>query len=124
MRKKKPVEYLPSNVTDCEMENNKLVCFSGLLTRTSGTNTVHYRVKSEVTAAKGVFYATYSNLVVDVIAIESDDEEQLGYNDEKDQGFQIKTGWTQNHKVECRLNSGGGLDCVKDQTHKMVIAAK
>jgi TPR repeat protein len=123
-RKKKQVEYLPSTVTDCEMEKGKLVCFSGLMTRTSGSNTVHYRVKSEVKSSKGVFHVTYSNLVVDVIAIENDEEELLGYNDEADQGFHIKTGWTQNHNVECRLNTSGGMDCIKDRTHKMAIAGK
>jgi TPR repeat protein len=123
-RKKKAVEYLPSKATECEMENGKLVCFSGLMTRISGSNTVHYRVKSEVTAARGVFYATYRSLVVDVVSIESDDAELLAYNDEKEQGFHIKTGWTQDHKVECKLNAGGGLDCIKDKTHKIVIAGK
>lgn len=125
-RKRKQVEYLPSKVTDCEMEARKLVCFSGLLTRTSGTNTVHYRVKSEVTSTDGVFYITYRNLVVDVVSIEydEDEEEVIGYGDETDQGFHIKTGWTQDHKVECRPNQGGKLDCIKDQTHKMVIAGQ
>ncbi len=123
-RNRKQVEYLPSKVTDCEMEKRKLVCFSGLLTRTSGTNTVHYRVKSEVTSADGVFYITYRNLVVDVISIENDEEEVIGYGDETNKGFHIKTGWTQDHKVECRPNQGDKLDCIKDQTHKMVIAGK
>ena len=124
-RRQKQVEYLPSKLNDCEMESGKLVCFSGLLTRTSGSNTVHYRVKSEVTSKRGVFYVTYRNLVVDVVSIESDDEEELlGYNDETDQGFHIKTGWTQNHKVECKLNKNNMLDCIKDKTHKMAIAGK
>ena len=125
-RRQKQVEFLPSKLNDCEMERGKLVCFSGLLTRTSGTNTVHYRVKSEVTSSKGgMFYVTYRNLVVDVISIENDDEEELlGYNDETDQGFHIKTGWTQNHKVECKLNRNNMLDCIKDKTHKMAIAGK
>jgi len=123
-RNQKQVSYLPSKVTECEMENSKLVCFSGLLTRTSGSNTVHYRVKSDVSSVRGIFYITYRNLVVDVINIESDDEELLGYGDEKDQGFRIQTGWTQDHKVECRSNQKGELDCIKDQTHKMVIAGK
>lgn len=124
-RRQKQVEFLPSKLNDCEMESGKLVCFSGLLTRTSGSNTVHYRVKSEVTSKRGVFYVTYRNLVIDVVSIESDDEEELlGYNDETEQGFHIKTGWTQNHKVECKQNKNNGLDCIKDKTHKMAIAGK
>jgi hypothetical protein len=106
------------------MEKGKLVCFSGLLTRTSGSNTVHYRVKSVIASTKGVFYVTYRNLVVDVVSIESDDEEMLGYNDETEQGYHVQTGWTKDHKVECSLNKAGKLDCIKDQTHKLVIAAK
>jgi len=125
-RKQKQVEYLPSKVTDCEMEKGKLICFSGLLTRNSGSNTVHYRVKAEVTSARGVFNVTYRNLVIDAVNIESDDEELLGYDEEagQDQGFHIQTGWTQGHKVECRPNANGGLNCIKDQTHKMVFAGK
>ena len=83
---------MPSKLNDCEMESGKLVCFSGLLTRTSGSNTVHYRVKSEIMSKQNVFYVTYRNLVVDVVSIKSDDEEKLlGYNDETEQGFHIKT---------------------------------
>jgi len=125
MRKTKPVEYLPSKVTGCEMEAGQLVCFSDLLTRTSGLKTLQYRVKSEVKSGKGVFYIAYRNLVLDVVSVESadDDDQPLGYDDEVDQGFHIKTGWTQDHKVECKLNADSKLDCVKDQTHKMVFVA-
>ncbi|GMQ87790.1 MAG: hypothetical protein BMS9Abin08_0998 [Gammaproteobacteria bacterium] len=123
-RKKKPVEYLPSKVTGCEMEDGELVCFSDLLTRTSGSQTLQYRVKSEVKLGQGVFSIAYRNLVLDVVNVQSDDDELLGYDDEIDQGFLIQTGWTQDHKVECRLNVDKGLDCIKDQTHKMVFVGK
>ena len=123
-RNRKQVEYLPSNVTDCEIEPGKLVCLSGLMTRTSGTSTVHYRVKSEVTSTQDVFHITYRNLVIDVIGIERDDEELSAYGDEADQGFHIKTGWTQDHKVECKSVQAGKLDCIKDQTHKMTFVGK
>jgi len=124
-RKTRPVEYLPSTVTGCEMETGELVCFSNLLTRTSGLTTLQYRVKSEVKSGQGVFYIAYRNLVLDVVSAESDDNdgEPLGYDDEIDQGFHVKTGWTQDHKVECRLNADSKLDCIKDQTHKMVFVA-
>ena len=122
VRRKKPVDYLPSKVTLCEIEGKQLVCFSQNLKRTQGAQEVEYRVKSEIREKNGRFVITYRNLVLDVVNTQVDEDDQpLGYDDEVDQGFQIKTGWTQNHHVECSKPKRGALDCVKDRTHKMSI---
>ena len=122
VRRNKPVDYLPSSVTLCEIEGKELVCFSKVLKRTQGAREVEYRVKSEISEVQGKLIIKYRNLVLDVVETEVDDDDQpLGYDDEVDQGFRIKTGWTQDHKVECSKPKRGTLDCLKDRTHKMNI---
>ncbi|HHJ15773.1 MAG TPA: sel1 repeat family protein [Gammaproteobacteria bacterium] len=122
VRSQKPVDYLPSKVTLCEIEGEELVCFSKVLKRTQGAREVEYRVKSEIREQRGKIMITYRNLVLDVVDTQVDEDEQpLGYDDEVDQGFQVKTGWTQDHQVECSKPKRGKLNCLKDQTHKMSI---
>jgi TPR repeat protein len=124
MRRGKPVEYLPSLVTSCDMEDPKLVCFTQVLSRTTGFKTIQYRVKSIIREDKGKIVVSYRNLVLDVTSAEPSDEgrdEQLGYDDEAEKGFQVKTGWTKKHQVSCSISSKSKLDCLKDNTHKMAI---
>lgn len=123
LRGKKPVEYLPSKVTECDHEEGDLVCFSKVLTRDRGTQKVEYRVKSIVKADKGNFVIVYRNLVLDVTDTEEPEDQPLGYDDEAEQGFKVKTGWTQEHTVACEHPSRKGLKCVKDQAHKMTLVA-
>jgi len=125
LRGKKPVEYLPSNVTECDHEQANLVCFSKVLTRNRGTQTIEYRVKSIVKSDQDSFVIVYRNLVLDVTDSKDaeDDEQPLGYDDEVEKGFKIKTGWTQEHTVSCDRRSGKGLQCVKDHAHKMTLVS-
>jgi TPR repeat protein len=122
-RGKKPVEYLPSKVTECDQEKGNLVCFSKVLTRDSGTQTVEYRVKSIVKSGKDSFTVVYRNLVLDVTDSQEPEDQPLGYGDEVEKGFKIKTGWTQEHTVSCEQPSSKGLRCIKDQAHKMTLVA-
>jgi len=116
----KPMEYLPSAITDCEVENDVLICFSQELKRESGNHTVLYKVKSEVRKKKG---GLSSNLVLGVEDMEvlDDAEDALGYDDEVDQGFAIKTGWTRAHQVDCRHDGDGAMNCTKDKTHRVHV---
>lgn len=123
LRGKKPVEYLPSQVTECDHEKGDLVCFSKVLTRDSGTQTVKYRVKSIVKSDDESFVIVYRNLVLDVTDSQEPEDQPLGYGDEVEQGFRIRTGWTQKHTVSCEHSSSKGLNCVKDQAHKMTLVA-
>ncbi len=121
LRGKKPVEYLPSKVTECDREKGDLVCFSKVLTRDSGTQSVQYRVKSVVKSNKESFVIVYRNLVLDVTDSQEPEDAPLGYDDEAEQGFKVRTGWTQEHTVSCARSSAKGLDCIKDQAHKMTL---
>ncbi len=115
----KPIEYLPSAVTQCELDSGVLFCFSDELKRESGNHTVLYKVKSEVRKTKGGFTITYRNLVLGVENMDVPDEEEdvQGYDDEVDQGFSIQTGWTKAHQVVCKPSGRKALDCIKDKIH-------
>ncbi len=126
LRGSKPVDYLPSKVTSCEKEDKELVCFSEVLKRESGNKTVEYRVKSVIQSEQNRIIISYKSLVLDVVSMQEIDDEPIGYDDGADdaaveQGYRIKTGWTKQHKVECKPVSAKGLDCMKDQTHAISL---
>jgi len=119
------MEYLPSEVTRCELDAGVLVCFSDELKRESGNHTVLYKVKSEIRRGKDGFTIAYRNLVLGVENMElpNDGEEALGYDDEVEQGFSIQTGWTRAHQVRCLPDGIRAMDCVKDKTHRVHLVA-
>jgi TPR repeat protein len=119
----KPMEYLPSAISQCGMEDGTLICFSEELKRESGNQTVLYKVKSEVRRTKGGFSIAYRNLVLGVedMEVPDDAEDALGYDDEVDQGFAIQTGWTRAHRVECKLDGDKAMNCVKNKTHRIHV---
>ena len=119
----KPMEYLPSAITDCGVENNVLICFSEELKRESGNHTVLYKVKSEVHKKKDGLLIAYRNLVLGVEDMEvmDDAEDALGYDEEVDQGFAIQTGWTRAHQVECRQDGDRAMNCTKDKIHRIHV---
>jgi hypothetical protein len=124
VRGKRPVDYLPSQVTECDRDDDKLVCFSKVLTRLTGTQTVEYRVKSIIRSDNDTFTVTYRNLVLDVTNPQEPEDQPLGYDDQTEQGFRIQTGWTPAHVVSCEQPSNDSMSCIKDETHKMTLAAE
>jgi hypothetical protein len=123
MKKHEPVEFLPSEVTDCEMENDEMVCFSEILQRASGKKLVQYRVKAVIRSPDNRSYEIgYRNLVLDVTVQEEEtDDHPPGYDSGTEQGFHIQTGWTREHRVACGALSAQGLECVKDKAHRITI---
>lgn len=123
MKKDEPAEFLPSRVSDCEMEEDQLVCFSEILQRTSGDKVVQYRVKSVIRSPDNTSYEiAYRNLVLDVTVQETEDDDQPpGYDAATDQGFHIQTGWTREHNVACGALSDRGLECIKDKAHQINV---
>ncbi len=124
LRGKRPVDYLPSQVTRCDRDDDRLVCFSEVLHRQSGTKNVEYRVKSIISDEDGAFAIVYRNLVLDVTDAAEPDDQPLGYDNQLEQGFHIKTGWTSEHKVICKPDGKHNLDCDKDQTYNITLVAE
>lgn len=120
----RPVDYLPSQVTRCDQDDDRLVCFSEVLHRKSGTKIVEYRVKSIVNDEDGAFAIVYRNLVLDVTDSAEPEDQPMGYDSQLEQGFHIKTGWTSEHKVICTPEGRLSLDCNKDQTYKITLVAE
>ena len=110
---------MPSKITECEKDNKELVCFSEVLNRTSGTQSVQYRVKSVITSASDKVTVSYRNLVIDVENTQEIDYQPIGYDDavEAGRGFSIRTGWTKQHTVECKQPGGKTMECTKNRTH-------
>jgi len=52
-----------------------------------------------------------------------DDDLPGGYDDEAEQGFRIKTGWTNEHKVDCDLVSRQRLECTRERAHEITLVA-
>ena len=77
VRGDRPVDYLPSEVTQCDRDDDALVCFSKVLTRVTGTQTVQYRVKSFVRTDKDSFVISYRNLVLDVTDSQEPEDQPL-----------------------------------------------
>ena len=125
-RGKKPLEYLPSKLTECDKEDGGLVCLSKELTRNQGVQVIRYRVKSIINSEGGTFAIVYRNLVLDVEDLQEADDQSLGagYDGEVEHGFKVRTGWTQKHSVNCKPSSRSQLDCIKDETHKMRLVSK
>jgi uncharacterized protein len=125
LRDDRPVDYLPSRVTRCDRDEEKLVCFSEVLQRSAGTKIVEYRVKSIISANDdSTFAVIYRNLVLDVTDSEEPDDQPLGYDNQVEQGFHIKTGWTPEHRVVCRSAANQSMSCDKDDTYQITLVAE
>lgn len=124
LRDERPVDYLPSRVTRCDREDARLVCFSEVLHRNSGTKVVEYRVKSIISADGDAFDIIYRNLVLDVTDTEDPEDQPLGYDDQLEKGYHVKTGWTPQHRVVCRDASKQSMNCAKDDTYQITLVAE
>ena len=97
-----------------------------VLKRNTGNQTVEYRVKSTVRAKQERPYViSYRNPVLDVLTDPDAGDEDLpgGYDDEAEQGFRIKTGWRNEHELDCDPVSGQRLECTKDRVHEITLVA-
>jgi TPR repeat protein len=124
LRDERPVDYLPSRVTRCDRDDDRLVCFSEVLHRNSGTKVVEYRVKSIISADGDAFDIIYRNLVLDVTDSEDPEDQPLGYDHQLEKGYHVKTGWTSQHRVVCRNASKQSMDCAKDDTYQITLVAE
>ena len=123
--KNKAINFLPSELNQCEQEGDRLVCYSHKIQESSAGREIKYRVKSIIRPGKDAdsFQVMYRNLVLDVV-MQAQDESSAAYGDEQEQGFKAKTGWSKQHLVACKFDSTAKISCLKDGVHrvKVVIA--
>lgn len=128
----KPVTWLPSKISNCRTENQKVSCFSDDQTRNSGQGKIKYKTKAIISnfSRDGSFDVTYRNLVVSaaqVVATENDDaneeEEVGGLGDEQTTSYQVKTGWSTPHTLKCKMKTHSTVSCVKNNAHTIVLTS-
>ena len=131
-RNGKPVTWLPSKISSCRTENERISCFSDDQTRNSGQGLIKYKTKAIISnfSSDGSFDVTYRNLVVSTEQVEatetvtvSDADEVGGLGDEQTQSYQVKTGWSTPHTLECKMKNHGTVSCVKNNTHTIVLTS-
>jgi TPR repeat protein len=121
-----PVTYLPSSVSNCRIEANRLICLSDDQTRRTAMNLIKYKTKAiiENFSSEGTFEVTYRNLVIDstrIESVESGDDAANGNNVET--AYTVKTGWGTPHMLECRFKDSSTLDCLKNKSHSFVLTS-
>lgn len=125
-RDNEPVTYLPSLISNCRIENDRLVCLSDDQTRRTGANLIKYKTKAliENFNDKGTFEVTYRNLVIDASRVESVDAgEATPGNDSGQAAYTVKTGWGTPHVLECRFKNSGTLNCVKNKSYHFELTS-
>ncbi len=124
-----PVAYLPSAISDCSIEDDKVVCFSNDQTRNTATGTIRYKTKAIVNeiSPDGSFEVVYRNLVIDTDQNNArktgGSEEMLGSTSEGPvkMNYVVKTGWGKEHTLECKFEDSGKLSCLKNNTHAFLL---
>lgn len=122
--KGKSINFLPSSLNQCESEPDRLVCYSHDIRESSVGRDIKYRVKSIITRGSGKdsFHVMYRNLVLEANLQDSEATER-GYDDGREQGYQVKTGWSKKHEADCSFDSASQISCLKDGLYKISIVA-
>lgn len=130
MRDGGPVPYLPSAITACEMEAERLVCTSNEQLRELPAGMIRYKTKAIISKLPddGAFEVTYRNLVLDA---NRDTAPETGAGGEEPLGsttgnpvpanYRVRTGWGKEHTLECRIGDTGEMSCLKDATHTFIL---
>lgn len=106
---RRPVQFLPSKVSECNPANDSLVCYSRELAR-KDLPQVHYKVKSIIrTAANDAFKVVYRELVLQDIT-----DYGTGADAELLQETGIPPGWQEPHSLNCKFTASQRLTCIQD----------
>jgi TPR repeat protein len=124
-----PVAYLPSAISNCRVENDKVVCFSDDQSRDTATGTIKYKTKAIISrlAQDGSFEVVYRNLVInadqDPTRKISGSEEVLGSTTAgiASMKYEVKAGWGKEHKLQCAFKDSSTLSCVKNDTYAFLL---
>jgi hypothetical protein len=119
-RDQKPVGFMPSNVSKCEEDEQSLVCLSDELHRENPTTVISYSVRSIISefGDDNTFSIQYRNLVLSVLKNAGNVPEDFpAYEDKTVKGYDVNTGWTRSHNLECRFEDAEHITCIKDGLH-------
>lgn len=116
-RSSRPAGYLPSSISNCRGQNQKIKCISTAQERSTGTEIITYSTEATLSNFNGKrFQITYTNNVLEVEQQER--TTALGYEEEESQASnaRIKAGQQgKSHKLDCTLEKPKRINCVKDR---------
>jgi TPR repeat protein len=124
-----PVAYLPSAITNCSIDDNKVVCFSNDQSRNTPAGTINYKTKAILSelSTDGSFEVVYRNLVIDADQTTNrktgGPEEGIGSTSAGPMAmnYAVKTGWGKEHTLQCKFRSSRTLSCLKNSTHAFLV---
>lgn len=106
---RRPVQFLPSKVSDCSVTNSSLTCYSRELARRDLPH-IYYKVKSIIrTTSNDSMRIVYRELVLQdsTVDMNAEDAELL-----LDTG--IPPGWQEPHNLTCKFATNQQLSCTLD----------
>ncbi|NNJ94481.1 MAG: sel1 repeat family protein [Halobacteria archaeon] len=125
-----PVAWMPSEITTCRTEGNKVTCFSDDQIRNAGDNIIKFKTKAIISSfsGNGSFKVTYRNLVISTsqaaaVSTDGDDEEPGSLDEDTSATYKVKTGWSNPHMLKCKMKDKGSVSCRKNKAHAMVLTS-
>ena len=115
--RKKPVEYLPSDIAKCNDRGSNLECVSSGMKRNIGMAEITYDTKAILFSFKndGSFKVSYRN---NVTSINVTDKEFA----ESGQKVPVKLGWQDaEHKLTCEFENAKSIACTKNKMRNIII---
>jgi TPR repeat protein len=107
--KKRPVQFLPSKISECTSDTSSLTCYSRELAR-KDLPQVHYKVKSIIRAAgNDSLKIVYRELVLKDLTVDADAEDAELLLDTG-----IPPGWQEPHSLNCKFTAAQQLTCTTD----------
>ncbi|WP_455199581.1 hypothetical protein, partial [Kaarinaea lacus] len=116
-KRNKPVEYLPSEITDCKSKGAKIECLSKNITRNIGMADITYTTKAVIFSFTGdnLFKISYRN---NVSKIKVTDEDFA----ESGEPVPVKVGWQDaEHTLSCELENDKSVLCTKNRLRKVKL---
>lgn len=107
--RKRPVQFLPSKISECTINAGSLTCYSRELARRDLPQ-VHYKVKSIIRAGNNdSVKIVYRELVLKDLTVDANAEDaelllETG----------IPTGWQEPHNLNCKFTASQQLTCTMD----------
>ncbi|MBT8117409.1 MAG: sel1 repeat family protein [Gammaproteobacteria bacterium] len=125
-----PVAWMPSEITTCRTEGDKVTCFSDDQIRNAGDNIIKFKTKAIISNfyGNGSFKVTYRNLVISTsqaaaVQTDEEDEEPGSLDEDASSTYKVKTGWSNPHTLKCRIKNKGSVSCRKNKAHAMVLTS-
>lgn len=125
-----PVAWMPSEITTCRTEGNKVICFSDDQIRNAGDNIIKFKTKAIISNfyRNGSFKVTYRNLVISTsqaaaARTDEDNEEPGSLYEDASATYKVKTGWSNPHTLRCKMKNSGLVSCKKNKAHAIVLTS-